>query len=234
MVLKKRRIRISKNSLIFVIVFIIIVIAYFGSSLSKVRNINVKGVNDLGAQQVINATKIDDNSTLLNVLVHHGSISKETEKKLPSIKSISFRTHNLRDLTITVQEHPTLGFIYKNGGYYQIINNGQVINQKMSSPIGNYPIYSGFSPSRLKKMSNIYASLSSNVQTNVSQFYNSPTKLNPYRIKIDMNDGNKVIADMRTVKSKLKYYPGMASQMKKKGVIDLEIGAYSYPFKDKK
>ena len=83
-------------------------------------------------------------------------------------------------------------------------------------------------------MSNIYASLPSNVKTNVSEFYNAPTKLNPYRIKIDMNDGNKVIADMRTVKSKLKYYPGMAAQMKKKGVIDLEIGAYSYPFKDKK
>jgi len=39
---------------------------------------------------------------------------------------------------------------------------------------------------------------------------------------------------MRTVRTKLKYYPGMAAQMKKKGVIDLEIGAYSYPFKGKK
>lgn len=234
MVLKKRRIRISRNSLIFIIVFVIVLIAYFGSSLSKVRNINVKGVNDLGAQQVIDATKIDDNSTLLNVLIHHGSIAKATEKKLPSIKSIKFGTHNLRDLTINVKEHPTLGYIYKDGGYYRIINNGQVINQKMSSPIGNYPIYSNFSAAWLKKMSNMYATLPSNVQTNISEFYNAPTKLNPYRIKIDMNDGNKVVADMRTVKSKLKYYPGMAAQMKKKGVIDLEIGAYSYPFKDKK
>lgn len=230
----KKRIRISKNSLIFIIVFVIILIAYFGSSLSKVRNINVKGVNDLGAQQVIDATKIDDNSTLFNVLLHHKSISEKTEKKLPSIKSISFRTHNLRDLTINVEERPTLGFIYKNGGYYRIIDNGQVLKQKMSSPIGNYPTYSGFSSSRLKQMSNIYAKLPSNVKTNVSEFYNAPTKLNPYRIKIDMNDGNKVVADMRTVKSKLKYYPGMAAQMKKKGVIDLEIGAYSYPFKGKK
>ncbi|WP_119326930.1 cell division protein FtsQ/DivIB [Companilactobacillus musae] len=230
----KKRIKISKNSFIFIIVFVIVLIAYFGSPLSKVRNINVKGVNDLGAQQIINATKIDDNSTLLNVLIHHGSISKRTEKKLPSVKKISFGTHNLRDLTITVKEYPTLGYIYKDGGYYRIINNGQILNQKLSSPIGNYPTYSNFSSARLKKMSNIYAGLPSNVKTNVSEFYNSPTKLNPYRIKIDMNDGNKVIADMRTVQSKLKYYPGMAAQMKKKGVIDLEIGAYSYPFKDKK
>jgi len=219
---------------VFLIVFIIILIAYFGSSLSKVRNINVEGVNDLGAQQVIDATKIDDNSTLLNVLIHHKSISEKTEKKLPSLKSVSFKTRNMRDLIITAKEHPTLGFIYKNGGYYRIINNGQIINQKMGSPIGNYPVYSNFKTARLKKMSNIYAELPSNVKTNDSEIYNSPTKLNPYRIKIDMNDGNKVIADMRTVKSKLKYYPGMVAQMKKKGVIDLEIGAYSYPFKDKK
>lgn len=230
----KKRIRISKNWLIFLIVFIIILIAYFGSSLSKVRNINVEGVNDLGAQQVINATQVDDNSTLLNVLIHHKSISKKTEKKLPSIKSVSFKSHNLRDLTIVVKEHPTLGFISKNGEYYRIIDNGRVLKDGTSSPIGNYPIYSGFDDQRLKKMSNIYAKLPSSVKTNVSEFYNSPTKLNPYRIKIDMNDGNKVIADMRTVASKLKYYPGMAAQMKKKGVIDLEIGAYSYPFKDKK
>lgn len=229
-----RRIKISRNSLIFIIVFIIILIAYFGSSLSKVRDINVKGVNDLGAQQVIDATKIDDNTTLLNVLWHHNSIAEKTEKKLPSIQSIKFGTHNLRDLNITVKEHPTLGFINKNGGYYRIIKDGQVINQKMNSPIGNYPIYSGFSSTRLKKMANIYAKLPSNVSTNISEVYNAPTKLNPYRIKIDMNDGNKVIADMRTIGSKLKYYPAMASQMKKKGVIDLEIGAYSYPFKDKK
>ncbi|MFC6176023.1 cell division protein FtsQ/DivIB [Companilactobacillus huachuanensis] len=230
----RKRIRISKNSIIIIIVFVIVLIAYFGSSLSKVRNINVKGVNDLGAQQVIDATKIDDNSTLLNVFLHHKTIAKETEQKLPSIKSISFGTRNMRDLTIKVSEHPTLGFINKNGGYYRIINNGQVINQRMSSPIGNYPTYSGFSASRLKQMSKIYAELPSNVKTNVSEFYNAPTKLNPYRIKIDMNDGNKVIADMRTVRTKLKYYPGMAAQMKKKGVIDLEIGAYSYPFKGKK
>lgn len=230
----KRRIKISKNGLIFIIVFIIVLIAYFGSPLSKVRDINVKGVNDLGAQQVINATKIDENSTLLDVLLHHGSISKKTAKKLPSIKSVTFRTYNLRDLVINVKEYPTLGYINKDGGYYRIIDNGRVLNQKLNSPIGNYPIYSNFNSGRLREIANIYADLPSNVQTNVSEFYNSPTKLNPYRIKIDMNDGNKVIADMRTVKAKLKYYPGMAAQMKKKGVIDLEIGAYSYPFNVKK
>ncbi|WP_125589513.1 cell division protein FtsQ/DivIB [Companilactobacillus jidongensis] len=224
-----------KNIVIFFIAVVIIFIAYLGSPLSKVRNISVKGVNDLGGQQVIDATKINDNTLLMSVFFEKKSIAEQTEKKLPSIKNISFKTRNLRDLTINVTEYQTLGLIYKNGYYYRIIDNGRIINQEMKAPIGNYPIYSGFnSKNKLKKISDIYKDLNDNVKTNVSEFYNSPTKLNPYRIKIDMNDGNKVVADIRTVQAKMKYYPGIASQMKKKGVINLEVGAYSYPFKDKK
>lgn len=225
----------GKNIIIFFLAIVIIFIAYLGSPLSKVRNITVKGVNDLGAQQIIDATKINNNSLLFNVFIGKGSIEESTKKKLPSVKSLSFKTNNLRDLTIQVKEYPTLGLIYKNGYYYRVVKNGRIIDQKMSSPIGNYPVYSGFNSKKdLQHISKIYEDLPADVKSNVSQFYNSPTKLSPYRIKIDMNDGNKVVADIRTVGKKLKYYPAMASQMKKRGVINLEIGAYSYPFKNKK
>ncbi|WP_164505062.1 cell division protein FtsQ/DivIB [Companilactobacillus hulinensis] len=231
----KKKSSTVKNVIISFIAIVIIFIAYLGSPLSKVRNISVKGVNDLGAQQVIDATKITDNSLLINVFFEKSSIAKKTEKKLPSIKSVSFRSHNFRDLEIHVTEYRTLGLIYKNGYYYRIIDNGRIIDQKMKAPIGNYPIYSGFNTKKdLKKISDIYKNLPDSVRTNVSQFYNSPTKLDPYRVKIDMNDGNKVVADIRTVQNKMQYYPGIASQMKKKGMINLEVGAYSYPFKDKK
>ncbi|APX73050.1 cell division protein FtsQ/DivIB [Companilactobacillus allii] len=231
----KKKSSIVKNILFFFIAVVIIFMAYLGSPLSKVRNIYVKGVNDLGAQQVINATKVTDNSLLVNVFFEKNSIIQKTEKKLPSIKTVSFRTHNLRDLTIYVTEYRTLGLIYKGGYYYRIIDNGRVINQKMKAPIGNYPIYSGFNSNKeLKEISGIYKKLPDSVRTNVSQIYNSKTKLNPYRIKIDMNDGNKVVADIRTVQKKMQYYPGIASQMTKKGTVNLEVGAYSYPFKGNK
>lgn len=230
----KKRKNLGKNSIILILTVVIIFIAYLGSPLSKVRNVNVEGVNDLGAQQVIDATEINNNSLLVNVLLDHRSIADKTKKKLPSIQTVSFRTRNLRDIVIKVKEIPTLGLIYKDGYYYRVVNGGRILNQKMHAPIGNYPIYSGFNKKDLKKISKIYKNLPDNVRTNVSQFYNAPTKLNPYRIKIDMNDGNKVVADIRTVEAKMKYYPSIAAQMKRKGVINLEIGAYSYPFKAKK
>lgn len=225
----------QKSFIILFIAIVIIILAYLGSSFSKVRNITVKGVNDLGAQQVIDATNISDNSLLIGVFLHHKSISEQTHKQLPSVKSVSFRTHNLRDLTIDVNEYPTLGLIYKNGYYYRIIDNGKILSNKLKSYTGNYPIYTDFDKkSDLVKITKIYKKMPESVKNNISEIHNASNKINPYRIKIDMNDGNKVIADIRTVDKKMKYYPSIAAQMKKKGVIDMEIGAYSYPFDKKK
>ncbi|MCH4008445.1 cell division protein FtsQ/DivIB [Companilactobacillus sp.] len=231
---KKRR-SYAKSILIIIAAILIIILAYLGSPLSKVRNITVKGVSDLGAQQVIDATQINDNSLLVGVFVRQNSISEKTHKQLPSVKSVSFKTKNLRDLTIVVHEYPTLGLIFKDGYYYRIIDNGKILSNKLKSYTGNYPIYTDFDKkSDLIKITQIYKKMPESVKNNISEIHNAKTKINPYRIKIDMNDGNKIIADTRTVDKKMKYYPSIASQMKKKGVIDLEVGAYSYPFDSKK
>ncbi|AKP66412.1 cell division protein FtsQ/DivIB [Companilactobacillus ginsenosidimutans] len=233
--MSKKRKSYEKSFIILIVAIVIIFLAYFGSPLSKVRNITVKGVNDLGAQQVIDATKITDNSLLLGVFLRQNSISNNTHKELPSVKSVSFKTKNLRDLTINVNEYPTLGLIFKDGYYYRIIDNGKILSNKLKSYTGNYPIYTNFDKKDdLKKITEIYKKMPESVKNNISEIHNASTKINPYRIKIDMNDGNKVIADTRTVDKKMKYYPSIASQMKKKGVIDIEVGAYSYPFDDKK
>jgi cell division protein FtsQ len=233
--MSKKRKSYEKSIIILIIAIVIIVLAYLGSPLSRVRNITVKGVNDLGAQQVIDATKINDNSILVGVFLRQSSISSQTHQQLPSVKSVSFKTKNMRDLTINVDEYPTLGLIYKNGYYYRIIDNGKILSNKLKSYTGNYPIYTDFDKkSDLVKITEIYKKMPESVKNNISEIHNAKTKVSPYRIKIDMNDGNKVIADTRTVDKKMKYYPSIASQMKQKGVIDMEVGAYSYPFDDKK
>lgn len=233
--MSKKRKSYEKSLIVLIIAVVIVVLAYLGSPLSKVRNINVKGVNDLGAQQIIDATKITDNSLLVGVFFRQGSISEKTHQKLPQVKSVSFHTKNLRDLTISVDEYPTLGLIYKGGYYYRIIDNGKILSNKLKSYTGNYPIYTDFDKkSDLEKITKLYKNMPESVKNNISEIHNASSKLDPYRIKIDMNDGNKVIADTRTVDKKMKYYPSIASQMKKKGVVDLEVGAYSYPFDKKK
>ncbi|WP_099974641.1 cell division protein FtsQ/DivIB [Lactobacillus terrae] len=232
--MSNKRKKLIRNIFVLVVAIIIVFFAYLGSPLSRLKEIDVKGVNDLGEQQVIDATKIKDNSNILGIVFHEKSIKNETIKELPSIKELSFNFSHFNKLTINVKESETLGFIVKNGYYYRIITDGKIVDKKMKSPIGNYPLYSGFSKGELKDISNKYGKLPKSVKTNISEIHKSATKLNPYRIKIDMNDGNRVVADSRTFQKKMQYYPGIASQMKEKGTVDLQIGAYSYPFEEKK
>ncbi|KLD61000.1 cell division protein FtsQ, partial [Lactiplantibacillus plantarum] len=74
--------------------------------------------------------------------------------------------------------------------------------------------------------------LPSAVKHNISEIKFAPNKANPERVHLYMNDGNEVYATISTFASKMAYYPGIVAKMKTKGVINLEVGAYSYPFKN--
>ena len=44
-----------------------------------------------------------------------------------------------------------------------------------------------------------------------------------------MKDGNVIIGNITTIKSKLKYYDEIKNKVNKNSLIDLEVGAYSRP-----
>ncbi len=45
-----------------------------------------------------------------------------------------------------------------------------------------------------------------------------------------MNDGNQVILNINNLANQMKYYSQVAKDMDEKGVIDMEVGIYSYPY----
>ncbi|MBA0948564.1 cell division protein FtsQ, partial [Enterococcus gallinarum] len=53
-------------------------------------------------------------------------------------------------------------------------------------------------------------------------------------IQLNMNDGNQVIVNIQNLASQMKYYPQVAKEMKEKGVIDMEVGIFSYPYSESK
>lgn len=54
------------------------------------------------------------------------------------------------------------------------------------------------------------------IQRDISEIDASRGDANPYQISMNMNDGYRVIADSRTIANKIKYYPAIVSQVKKK------------------
>lgn len=51
-----------------------------------------------------------------------------------------------------------------------------------------------------------------------------------YQIARLMNDGYRNFADTRTIAQKIQYYPAIVTQVKTKGVVDLEVGAFWRPY----
>lgn len=134
------------------------------------------------------------------------------------------------DVLFTVVERINAGFVQQKGQWYAINQQGN--RHQISQPDGDAPVYSGFkSDAVLSKTAVIFSNLEAALRQNISQIIFSPTKENPKRLKIIMADGNTVLATTTTFGQKIVYYPGIAAQMKAKGVVDLQFGAFSYNYK---
>lgn len=230
----QRRLRkILPGSLIMLgLVSLILVIGYLFSPLGHVQKISVVGVNYLGAQQVIDASRIDKNTLVLQTLIERSKIEKQIKTKVPLVKTINYHYQQFNQLTFTVREYQTVGFITKKQGYYRVLENQQLVNQKLKQPIGNFPVYQNLNAKvTLKQVVKLYLSCSPSLRSDISEIHGSQNaKEHPYRVNLYMNDGNLVVGDIRTLAAKLKYYPAISKTMSKNGVINLEVGAYSKPF----
>ncbi|MGQ2284322.1 cell division protein FtsQ/DivIB [Leuconostoc pseudomesenteroides] len=134
------------------------------------------------------------------------------------------------DVLFTVVERINAGFVQQKGQWYAINQQGN--RHQINQPDGDAPVYSGFkSDAVLSKTAVIFSNLEAALRQNISQIIFSPTKENPKRLKIIMADGNTVLATTTTFGQKIVYYPGIAAQMKAKGVVDLQFGAFSYNYK---
>ncbi|MGO3589972.1 cell division protein FtsQ/DivIB [Leuconostoc falkenbergense] len=134
------------------------------------------------------------------------------------------------DVLFTVEERINAGFVQQKGQWYAINQQGN--RHQISQPDGDAPVYSGFkSDAVLSKTAVIFSNLEAALRQNISQIIFSPTKENPKRLKIIMADGNTLLATTTTFGQKIVYYPGIAAQMKAKGVVDLQFGAFSYNYK---
>lgn len=220
-----------KSYFIIFLALLVIFWGYWFSPLGRVAKISVSGVNYLGEQQIIDATKINSNSSVLLTLLQQRQLKRQIKTQVPLVKQVSFRFSNFNQLKISVTEYQTVGFVIKNDGYFRVLENNQIIKPKLQQPIGSFPVYQTFGPhTSLKQIIHLYLSLAPKLRNDISEIHGSPRKsLYPYRLKLYMNDGNCVIGDIRTLKTKLRYYPAIASRMSEKGVVNLELGAYSRP-----
>ncbi|VDG24462.1 cell division protein FtsQ/DivIB [Lactiplantibacillus mudanjiangensis] len=230
----QRRQLVTKRATLLISLFLVgmLISGYFISPLSHVQTIQVTGTEKLTATEVQTATEIKPGTSLWAVIGHDTQISQRARKANQQIGAVKTKLIGLNQIKIQVHEIRIAGYLSTGNTYRRVLENGKIMTTTVAQPSGTYPMYAGFkSGQRLQTMIHQYAKLPAAVKHNISEIKFTPTNANPERVHLYMNDGNEVYATITTFASKMSYYAGIAAKMKQAGVVNLEVGAYSYSFK---
>lgn len=231
--LKATRHRHLKRNLIIVLVpllVLLLILLYYISPVSKVGAVFVTGTKLIPDQTVIDSSGIQADDHVLKLKFESGTIEKRILKANPGIEKANVEVHRLNQVTFSIDEYPRMGYLNRKNHYYSVLNNGIILKEKVNKPVGNLPVLENFTQGRkLNLLIRSYKALPVGVRNDISEIHLTRSKTNPYQVRLYMNDKNEVIADLRTLK-KLNKYPTYAKTLKTQGVVDLEVGAFAYPF----
>lgn len=230
---KKRRwaSEIRAGSLLLFFGIILIFTGYLISPFSKVSKITISGNSEVSNSEVIKSAELRSKPLMISLLSNSKKYVKIAHENNPQIKNLQFRATGFRSIKVSVTENKIAGFYEKNNYYYPMLENGHMDKTRYDQPIGGRPVYLGFKSVKIAKATATqYGKLSDSIKNGISEIRYSPTKTDGDRLKIYMTDGNQVLVKYNELAKKMKYYPEIAATMVSNGVVNLEIGAYSYPY----
>ncbi|WP_170999556.1 cell division protein FtsQ/DivIB [Paucilactobacillus kaifaensis] len=232
--LKKQRhwsTTIRAGSLLVVFGAVLMVMVYLVAPVSKINQIEITGNKQVDRQSVLTATKVHQGDFVWQTWWHSNQINIASQKVNPEIRNVKVKVVGLQTVKLVIQENKIVGFLKQGNYYYPILASGHVKKNKLSQPQNGQPVYDGFKSRRvLNKTVRQYSKLSATVRMAVSEIKFQPTKNDNQRIRLFMNDGNEVLIKYSKLTKKMPYYPSIAHSMSKNGVVNLELGAYSYSY----
>ncbi|MEJ6400797.1 cell division protein FtsQ/DivIB [Nicoliella lavandulae] len=238
--LKKLHLNFNRNLAKFIsvmtgLLLLLLFLIYLVSPLSRIASKSISGNNKLNADTLQATIPLKTGNSIIHTFNHRGQIVADFLKKNPQLKSAQLKIHGWNHVTLNVKEYGTAGYLYLKNRYYIVVDNGEIINKYTITPNMDEPIFVNFKPNNnLKSITIQYHKLSKSIQKNIVKITKAPTSYDPQRIKVEMHDKNIVYAKSTNFASKMSYYPSIVSKIKKASVINLEVGAYSYPIKNKK
>ncbi|MHA8138668.1 cell division protein FtsQ/DivIB [Lactobacillaceae bacterium Scapto_B20] len=221
--------------IMFAMTLFLIFLLYLISPLSRITTKSIQGTTNVNSGDLTSSVAIKRGDSVLHTLNDRQNIIKRFLSVNPQLKNATISIRDWNHAVVNVQEYGVAGYLYSKDRYYLVVDNGEIINKYLSSPSSNKPIFVNFKPSNnLKSVTVQYHQLSKSIRKNIVKIIKSPTDYDPNRLKIEMHDKNVVYARSDTFASKMSYYPSIVSKIKKPSIINLEVGAYSYPIKSKK
>ncbi|WP_057768701.1 cell division protein FtsQ/DivIB [Lactobacillus selangorensis] len=228
---KQRHHQLKWHLIILLGVFSLLLIGliYGVSPWSHVDHVEVTGAQTVSRQEIVSASGLNKKKMVLPAWQNQKEMIAKLKQKYPQIKKVAFSVSLPNTVRLQVTEYATIGsFKVKQDQYRPLLENGRILATPQTSPLKNVPVYLNFKSGKLltRTITGVLK-IPRGVQNEIASIQLTHNNINPYQIYLYMDDGTQVIADIRTFSRKMAYYETIRKQMKKKGRIDLEIGAFS-------
>lgn len=228
--LKQRRKQKANKRLIFslsLFFVLIITVIYFQSPLSNISSIVVKGNQHISKNVIIELSQLTTGTSFWTVN------KREAEKKIiahKEIKNVVIDKQFPNKLFINVIEEERVAYLFDEGTYYPILENGQILSALNDSVVViDAPLLLNWTKGEeIQEMVAELEKLPPSVVSSISEIHLTPELADPLHITLFMNDGFEVSATIRNFSEKMASYPTIINQLdpETKGVIHLEVGIY--------
>lgn len=227
---RRRSLRRRLGLIMTISILAIAALGYYISPLANISTVKVVGATDLPVKEIVKISKIKASDKVFDYLFQQKDLSQKLSRKYPEIQSAQVHLGHVNQLILQINERKTLGYLKDGDSYRKILDNGKLATKsvKWSQVDQDKPVFVGYSKSApLKEDLKLFDSLPKTFKDQVKLLSGNTRR--DSQVILVMKDGNVIIGNISTLKSKVKYYDTIKLKAGKNSLIDLEIGAFSRP-----
>ena len=215
-------------------VLVLLLSVYLLTPLSTIKNIEVKGNSNTQADDIKQASGIQDSDYTLALLLDKEKYA-ERIKSNHWIESAKINYQFPTNFTIEVKEFDIVGYYVSGEEYYPILSSGTV----ESTPVDRLNLPETFltvtfnDEQQVKELIKGLSTISEDIKSQIQKIELAPSKATADLLKITMLDTDEILVPLSELSKKLPYYSKIKPQLSEPSVVDMEAGAYSYTIADK-
>lgn len=215
-------------------VLVLLLSVYLLTPLSTIKNIEVKGNSNTQADDIKQASGIQDSDYTLALLLDKETYA-ERIKSNHWIESAKIDYQFPTNFTIEVKEFDIVGYYVSGEEYYPILSSGAV----ESTPVNRLNLPETYltvtfnDEQQVKELITGLSTISEDIKSQIQKIELAPSKATTDLLKITMLDTDEVLVPLSELSKKLPYYSKIKPQLTEPSVVDMEAGAYSYTIADK-
>ena len=215
-------------------VLVLLFSVYLLTPLSSIKNIEVKGNSNTQADDIKQASGIQDSDYTLALLLDKEKYA-ERIKSNHWIESAKIDYQFPTNFTIEVKEFDIVGYYVSGEGHYPILSSGTV----ESSPVNRLNLPETYltvtfnDEQQVKELITGLSTISEDIKSQIQKIELAPSKATADLLKITMLDTDEILVPLSELSKKLPYYSKIKPQLSEPSVVDMEAGVYSYTIADK-